>query len=163
MALPSDSLLDTLDNGDGNDINDDETPIIFQHSPYYELQTAINVLKEKQNVFSVLSLNCQSLHAKIDQLKLYLHYFNESSVHFSAICLQETWLSDNTDTSQLQLEGYTLISKGKSCSAHGGVAIYLRREFDYDILDVSCDVNVWDGLFVKVSISDNNLSKNFKK
>ncbi len=40
---------------------------------------------------------------------------------FSAICIQESWLSENGDTSQIQLDGYKCIPQGKSCSAKGGL------------------------------------------
>ena len=49
---------------------------------------------------------------------------------FSAICSQETWLSDNSDTSLIQIDIYTLISKGKTCSAHGCL-IYLHNTCHY--------------------------------
>ena len=45
--------------------------------------------------FTILSLNCQSLNAKIDHIKAKLYYFGQHDIHFSVICLQETWLDEN--------------------------------------------------------------------
>ena len=38
---------------------------------------------------------------------------------FSAICLQESWLTDDSDLSQYQLPNYNIIHQGKKCSGHG--------------------------------------------
>ena len=44
---------------------------------------------------------------------------------FSAICLQESWLTDDSDLSQYQLRNYNLIHQGGKCSGHRGLLIYL--------------------------------------
>ena len=105
----------------------------------------------------MISLNCQSLNAKYNQWKLYLELFQRNHIVINAICLQETWLSDMDDVSLIQLEGYNLISKGKSCSAHGGVAIYLHKSFKYTIISHD-ESNLWDGLFIKVTETSSSTS-----
>ena len=165
MVLPNTSLLDIIDNEEAsNHVNtesDEDAPIIFQHSPYYNTDVAIDILRNKKNVFSILSINCQSINAKIDQLRIYLKNFEPFS--FSAICLQETWLTADADTSMLQIEGYTLISKGRSCSAHGGVAIYLKTDFSYVIMDNIDRSELFDSLFIEISLSHSNVSQMNKK
>ena len=37
---------------------------------------------------------------------------------FDTICLQETWLSDDSDITFYQIQGYNLISQGENCSEH---------------------------------------------
>ena len=155
MTSPK-SLIDLIDEH-SNEVNDDESPCLFQHSPYYDTTAACKILSDKNNNFSVLSLNCQSLNAKINELRIYLQMF-QSSIQFSAICLQETWLTTDADTTLLDIDGYTLISRGRSCSAHGGVAIYLCDRFSYKILNLLDNPDVWDGLFVEVS-SDEHTKK----
>ena len=140
--------------------NDDEMPNLLMHSPYMDNDDAVNILKSKNDTFSILSLNCQSLQSKFDQLQVYTKLFNESDCPFSIICLQETWLKDNSDTSLLQLEGYSFVYATSSCSAHGGVAMYIRNSFEYKVLNSIGDRNIWDGLFVEISFSiDNNRKK----
>ncbi len=39
---------------------------------------------------------------------------------FSAICIQESWLSEGVDTSQIQLEGYKCIPKVNVAVLKGG-------------------------------------------
>ena len=81
----------------------------------------MEIFRLKQNNFTVPRLNCQSLRAEIEDRSV-THMFHP--FHFSAVCLQETWLTSHVDVSLLQLEGYTMISRGRQCSAQAGVAIY---------------------------------------
>ena len=46
---------------------------------------------------------------------------NNADTAFSTICLQESWLTDDSDLSQYQLPNYNLIHQGKKCSGHGGL------------------------------------------
>ena len=85
-------------------------------------------------MFSILSLNIQSLNAKFDLLQIFVQQLRQSNHEFSAICLQESWLSNAADTSLYQLEGYTLIFQGKTCSQHGGLVIYLITKYNNTIL-----------------------------
>jgi exonuclease III len=142
------SLLDLLTEMDGD--SDDDAPSLFRNSPYCNNDSFTNILKSKSDKFSLLSLNCQSLQAKFDQFMIYVKDLENASCTLSAICLQETWLHNDSDTSLLQLDNYNFISKVRSCSAHGGVAIYLHNKFEYRILDHSSRSNIWDGVFIEL-------------
>ena len=65
-----------------NDENLQEEPIIFENTKYIDNETLVDILKEKHLVFKVLSLNCQSLHAKIDPLKILLNDLQEQGCFF---------------------------------------------------------------------------------
>ena len=80
-------------------------------------------------MFSILSLNSQSLNAKFDQLHIFEKQLRQSNHEFSAICLHDSWLSNVADTSLYQIEGYTIILQGKTCSQHGGLVIYLNNKY----------------------------------
>ena len=69
---------------------------------------------------------------------------------YSAICIQETWLSDQHDQLFFQLEGYNFISQPKTSSNHGGVGIYLSESYDYSELQLYTGSQVWDGMFIEV-------------
>lgn len=138
------SLLDTSSD------ETDESPNLMEHSPYVESQTLLDILNVKKDIFTIFSLNCQSLYAKYNELKIYIEEILDSQISFSAICLQETWLGDDCDASLLQLPGYNFISKPKSCSRHGGVAIYLRNELNFSILPTVSNSNTWDGIFLEI-------------
>ena len=69
----------------------------------------------------------------------------------SAICLQETWLSENHDTSEFQLDRYTCINQSKSCSNKGGLLIYLCKDFHFKIKHEVRESNLWEGQFIEIS------------
>ena len=85
------------------------------------------IISHVQNInskmFTILSLNCASINAKIDQIKIKIQQLENNGTNVSAVCIEETWLSDGSDTSLLQIDDYNLISKGKMCSSHGGLSI----------------------------------------
>ena len=60
-------ILDTQLN-----IEDEEMPDLLEQSPYYDTDEVSQVFGEKKDIVKILSLNCQSLCAKYDQLKIYV-------------------------------------------------------------------------------------------
>ena len=88
----SNSLIHIL-NGNyiNRDVAVDGEPELIDHSPYYDQDQLINILPEKQNSFNIFSMHCQSLNAKVDELRILFHELENSNCFFDAICLQETW------------------------------------------------------------------------
>ena len=119
----------------------------MQHSSHHDDHSLHTIFKNKSNCFSILSLNCQSLNAKFDQI-------NE----FSAICLQEAWLSDNSNTSLFHIEGYTSIHQGKICSAHAGLAIYIITKFKFKTINIYKNSQIWEGQFLEITGANSNKS-----
>ena len=93
---------------------ENDEPELIQTSNYFDNANLSIEMSTK-----MYSFNCQSINAKIDELKIKIMQCKAINCQFSAICLQETWLSGNADTSLLQIDGHTLISRGKTCSAQG--------------------------------------------
>ena len=110
-----------------------------------------------KNSFSVLSLNVRSIQANIDEIRVLLQILSTNSIFFDALCFQETWLSHESNTSHLFLNGYNLITRGKSASRFGGLAIYLSNNYDYKIMENTHNDNVWEGLFIKVILYNQSL------
>ena len=123
----------------------------FMCSPYIEIESLMPVLSKYISNFSVLSLNIQSLNSKFDTLLAILSDLNDNNIKIDAICLQETWLSNDQDASVFSIAGYQLIHLGKKCSSHSGLAIFLSDSFSYLIKSVHDDSALWDGLFIEVS------------
>ena len=137
--------------------NDDESEL-FQTSNYYSEESMADIFSANINSFNILSLNCQSINAKIDELKIKLNEMKNRNCVFDAICLQETWLSNDADTSLFKIEGYKLISKGKTCSAHGGLLIYLNSSYHYNnVLTGTSDI--WEQQLI--SVSNDTTKKNY--
>ena len=139
--------------GKNEDINYEITTI--KHSPYLNTSEFSKILKENQVLFCILSLNIQSLNAKFDELVIFLHKLNESvGCEFGAICIKETWLTDQSDVSLFKIDGYNLISQGKTCSAHGGLAINLNEKLNYKSLTLYEKSDVFEAQFIEISGSD---------
>ena len=105
---------------------DSHFAIVF-NCVYYETfvqMVHVHSAQHSQHLFPILSLNCQSLNAKFDQLQIFINYLKTHGFCFSAICLQETWMDNDSDLSLFQIPGYTCISNGRSCTQHGGLIIY---------------------------------------
>ena len=140
-----------------NNIDIEGEPHVFCHSPYYDDKMFTDTLKNKSNVFTCLSINIQSLHAKIDQLRIYIHSLLQNEVKIGAILLQETWINPNNDTTLLEINGYNLISQPCKITSHGGLAIYILEEIEYELLDtINSESGTWEGLFIKLKLNSQN-------
>jgi hypothetical protein len=148
-GFPANSLLDVI----GTDplVNNETGEIkILRHSPYYQLDDVSTLATELSSSFSVLSINIQSINAKIDSLRAFISALEENDIHFAALCIQESWLRDDSDTSLLQIENYQCISQGYKCSSHGGLIIYLHNKYNFEIIDCCPNSNTWEGLFISI-------------
>ena len=99
----------------------------------------------------------QFLKAKFDQIQILLSQLKSKRVQFNAICLQETWLTENSDLTSFQIPGYTLISQVAICSSHAGLAIYVQEHYKYKLLSCYQHTKIWEGLFIEIE------SEEFKK
>ena len=139
-----------------NDSDVIEEKIRVRSSSYYSHDNFEEILTCNRTKFSILYLNCQSINAKFNKLQILLDNLKKKQFEFSAICLQETWLANDDDLSLLQLPNYQCIHKGKSCSMHGGLIIYLNNKYNYSI-HIKPDVSeIWQGLFIKIQNPDND-------
>ena len=102
-------------------------------SSYYDDDSLNNLFKDKGNSFCILSLNCQSINAKFDQLNIKVQQLKSNGYEFSAICLQETWLSSDSDTSLFKIDGYNLTSQGKMCVCVSFIRTTMKVQLDTKI------------------------------
>ena len=117
------SLTHLLNTEDSDELN------IIRHSPYFSDDDLLQSSTCHKNGLSILSLNCQSLHAKFDYIKLLIDKFVANNSPLQVLCLQESWFSSDTDLSPYMISGYHLISTGHYASNHGGLVIYLNQRF----------------------------------
>ena len=117
------------------DFNDDSIDLThyMQSSQYYSDGDFMSKLNT--NSCAIMSLNCQSLHAKFSQIKLLVHTFAENNTPIQVLCLQETWFenSELIDLGLYQIENYHLVTKNRYTSAHGGLACYIHRNWNYTV------------------------------
>ena len=95
-------------------------------------------------------MNIESINAKFNELQAFIHMCNESNFELSAICIQESWLSENDDYALVQLDNYTCIVRGKKCSNKGGLKIYLHNKFNHTVLSTTFTSADFEGQFIQV-------------
>ena len=139
-------------------VNDLDAPDNLISSPYYSPVELENKLKDTSEFLSVLSLNCQSLNAKFDEIILFLEQLKVFSFEFSAICFQESWLKDDIDLSLYHIQNYSCVTQGYHCSKHGGLVIYLHNKYNYELYPISEKSDIWEGMFIKILNNVNNKS-----
>ena len=122
-------ILSDDDSSDAIDIN------IIKHSPYYS-ESDFHILRFRKGSLSILSLNCQSINAKFDELQLFMDGINRIE-EVSVLCLQETWTSDRDGISLFQLSHYKLLHKGKQCCKYDRLFIYVHDRFNVGPLDLA--------------------------
>jgi hypothetical protein len=140
-----DNLVTLLDSEDSVDIT------LLKESMYYDIKEMIDLLKEKRQSFNILSLNCQSLNAKFDQLQILIKHLETENIQLAAICLQETWIAPGSNDTFFHLPGYNFISQHSICSSHSGTAIYLQDKYEYDMLPIYNHNKIWEGQFLKIT------------
>jgi hypothetical protein len=131
--------------------DNDVTTTTIVHSPYVEELKLGDVFKNSDSYFNVLSLNIDSLHAKHEELQLFLENIRLNKNRFDAILIQETWLAENDDLSLLQLRGYNMISKGKTCGRKGGLSVYLDEAYTHRVLNFPYTSSFWENQFLEIS------------
>ena len=115
--------------------NSDELNAI-RCSPYITDYVLPQSMENRKHGVNILSLNCQSVHAKFDYIRLLIDKFMQKDCHLQAICLQKTWFSSETDLSLFSIPGYHMISTGHYASNHGGLVIYLNKKWELQIIEL---------------------------
>ena len=126
--------------------NDDEIDTM-SHSPYFLPSHLPNHLI---NSFGILSLNAGSLSAKFNSLQILLELLSSQNIHFPVICIQESWITDESMLQLLQLNGYNTFHVNASSSTHGGVVTYVDNSYDVTIKAQVNNSDIWDGLFLEI-------------
>ena len=125
-------------------------------SSYFTNDSFIEHLRKNSTNFNIISLNIQSINAKYEQLFNFQQCLIDDNIELSAICLQETWTDQNTDLSLFNLTNYQLISQSKSVSLHGGLMIYLHTRYNYNIMDISINSDIWEGQIIDIPATSHN-------
>ncbi len=79
-----------------------------------------------------------------------MYDLREKGFEFSSICIQESWLSTQDHYAPMNITGYDLIPQGKSCSAKGGLIIYLHDKCKYTPKYKVNKSSISEGQFINV-------------
>lgn len=134
-------------------MNCDNEPQLFQLSKYTSTSDLIAILENKTANFNILSINIQCLNAKFNLLQALLLELQNANIMLNCICIQETWIKHNDTETMFNIPGYTLISSPCEISQHGGLAIYLQNEFNYNISPpIVSESKTWENQRIEILI-----------
>ena len=117
-------LLDAISPDEENEA------VLIEHSKYFDDLGFKNVLRSQNSKMCTLSINCQSINAKFDKLKMFIDYVNDQS-SISVICIQESWAHNEMDMNYFSIPNYTMVNQNRRPSTHGGLITYIHNDFAY--------------------------------
>ena len=113
-----------------------------------ELKTLINTTGANKQL-SILSVNIQSIQATFQELEVFIETLQFVDFKFNIICLQECWLSEQTEYNCIQLPGYDCVAQGRSSSASGGLITYVDHSFQHEIISNINKYTLWEDLVLR--------------
>ena len=108
-------------------------------------------LLENKKTFTVMSLNCQSVASKFDDLKIFIDEMITHNCYIDVINLQETWLGDSSYYADFTIPGYDLYMQPYTCTSHGGLITYIKSSLKVTQLKtVYQRSNFWEAMFFAI-------------
>ena len=136
-----------------NDDNDEHDQPIKQ-SLYYSDNDFIATLSNSNNPVAILSLNCQSISSKFDDILILVEKVYQRNQNIDMLCIQESWLGEHSHYSQYNIDGYDMYYQSSVCSSHTGLIIYVRSEYQVKQLNLRNSSVLWESLFLEVTLAD---------
>ena len=125
--------------------------VLIEYFKYFDDLKFRTILRMQNSQLCILCLNCQSLNAKFDNLKMFIDYVNDQCP-ISVICIQESWSHDGIDMSYFSLPNYTMVNQNRRLSVHGGLITYIHDDFAYRKLNNMFPVTVTSNLLKVFSL-----------
>ena len=134
----------------------DSARMIFNHSPYVDINDLSSINLPGNRHFNVLSVNIQSINSKFNSLLGFLQILSDNNISVDVINLQETWvseswLSDSNNINLFNIPGYKLLSKGKHCCGHGGLFSYVKDKYQAKVRSVCKQSKLYEALFFDIA------------
>ena len=123
--------------------------ISYPESKYVDID-GLKYYLTSNNDFTILSINIQSINAKYNELLILMNELTSAGHTLDALYIQETWLSDNDDTSPFRINNFNLIPQGKQVTAHGGLAIYLHEKYKHIPVNLNLAFTSWEYQCIEV-------------
>ena len=97
---------------------------------------------------------------KYDELALFVNRVNINNP-ISVICLNECWLSVQSDVSSLHLPNYDMYYQVGNCPGHThcGLITYVHNSFKSNEININYDATGWEHLTIEISYNSPNAKK----
>ena len=121
---------------------------------YIDIDSLFNKFKNtNEQLFKIFSINIQSLNSKIQQLRNLIETASLEGVGPSVIAVQETWLSQDSNTDSLSLINYNFISTPRPEGRGGGVGLFIHSKYQTKVLFPNFFVpHIFETMCVKVTL-----------
>ena len=136
-----------LNNGETDDSNALQ---VIPNSSYYDIENFNSLVNNSVNRFGIFSTNIQSINAKFQELEAVVEELHSLKFNVSINYIQESWIREQDDISQIQLEDYNCIALGKSSSAKRGLIMYIHTKYDYKLIKVNQYEN-WERQLIEIT------------
>ena len=132
--------------------NEHDQPI--KHSLYYSVNDFISTLSDSINPIAIVSLNCQSIRSKFDDILILIEKVYQQNQDIDILCIQESWLGEHSHYSQYNIDGYDMYHQSSVCSSHTGLIIYVKSVYQVKQLNLRNSSVLWESLFLEVTLAD---------
>ena len=143
--------------------NIDDDIDLSSFSPYVTIEQLPSYVSQVKEKFSILTLNCQCINSKFDDLYIILNELSKKDAFkFSVINIQETWVrneanGDAPDVSMYKLPGYKTFALGASCSSKGGLFCYVADSINACTRLTIDSSDIWEGIFIDLDFDTTSL------
>jgi hypothetical protein len=106
---------------------------------------------QSKSSLSCLYFNARSIMNKLDEIELII-----TDEKLDVVAITETWLSDSVLTSEITVDGYTVLRKDRNDvnkTRGGGVALYIKNEINIlervDLYEQLFPESIWCNILFK--------------
>jgi len=122
---------------------------------YYDLEEVKHVSVPGPKELRIMHINIQSLPSKFDNLKILVDELDQLGKHLDLILICETFLN-SSNAHMYNIPGFNFVCHNRTCSAGGGVAIYINNNIDFkerSDLDLNID-GEFESVFVEIKCNN---------
>ena len=133
---------------------DIETQSQFKLTAYHDLETIGTYKLHTKNSIYILSLNIESIFAKIDQLKLLIKTLHADNIQLHVITIQEAWLTEGRPLSLIEIENYKAYPQyNKIGGQKGGIVVYVHNSHTASEVQFFSDspTKSWEGTTLDIT------------
>ena len=123
---------------------------------YLTENAAISKLKSfKEQLIILLSINCQSIHAKYNEILGCIDNFRNKGIMPTMLACQELWVNTEANLDVFNVEGYNWHTNLRKHQRGGGVGILIQKQYKVDRLfeRISFKERICESICLKVSLN----------
>ena len=79
-----------------------------------------------------------------------MELFASQQIYFPVICIQETWINDESKLPLMSLDGYNCYYVEPAANSHGGLITYVDNSFEVAVIKEIKYSTIWEGLFLEL-------------